>query len=272
MLRAMTLNLWGEQPPLERRLELVVAGVSDLRPDVLALQEVREVPGVLPNVAATLASRLGCHHVFCPATEWGGGVEGVAILSRRPILASESAELPGATPQERRVVLMARCETDAGPLQVATTHLNYRLHDGLTREAQVQAVDAFIAARPSELPQLLMGDFNATPAHDEIRFLRGCTTLGGRRTYYQDAFEQLHPDEPGITWARRNPYTEKLRWLEPERRLDYIFVTPMRRDGRGAVRSCRIVLDEPESDGAFASDHFGLYAEVQVTADGAAAP
>ena len=267
MLRVMTLNLWGEQGPHQRRLQVLLAGLEQLQPDVLALQEVREVPGTLANQAETIAGRLGYQHAYAPATEWGGGMEGVAILSRGPILGTESAELPGATPTERRVVLLCRCETAAGPVHVYATHLNYRLGDGLVREAQVQALDEFAAAHPSDIPQFLMGDFNATPAHDEIRFLRGQTTLGGRRTYWQDAFARLHPDDVGYTWAKRNPYTAKLAWLEPDRRVDYVFVSPMRGNGRGTVRECRIVIDEPAADGVWASDHFGLYAEVSLSSD-----
>ena len=39
----------------------------------------------------------------------------------------------------------------------------------------------------------------------------------------------------------------------------------MKRDGRGVVRDCRIVLDSAASDGALPSDHFALYAEVQLS-------
>lgn len=267
MLRVMTLNLWGEQGPHQRRLQVLLAGLEQLNPDVLALQEVREVPGTLANQAETIAGRLGYHHAYAGATEWGGGMEGVAILSRGPILATEHVELPGAKPTERRVVLFCRIETPAGPAHVYTTHLNYRLGDGLVREAQTLALDEFAAAHPSDLPQILMGDFNASPAHDEIRFLRGQTTVGGRRTYWQDAYARIHPDEVGYTWAKRNPYTAKLAWLEPDRRVDYIFVTPMRGNGRGTVLDCRIVLDEPTADGVWASDHFGLIAEVRLSVD-----
>ena len=263
MLRVLTLNLWGEQGPVARRMEVCAAGLKAIAPDVVALQEVREVEGKLPNQAATLAAGLGYAHVYAPATPWGGGLEGVAILARE-ILESAEAELPGATDKERRVVLMARVGTADGPVNVSTTHLNYRLGDGLTRERQVLALDAFVAAHPSDRPQILMGDFNARPTSDEIRFLRGEVTLDGRRTYYQDAFARFHPDDPGYTWARRNPYTAALAWLEPDRRLDYVFVTPMRSDGRGTIHLCRIVLAEPAPDGVFASDHFALVADVQL--------
>lgn len=247
-------------------MAVVAAGLRALSPDVVALQEVRAVPGQLPNQAQTLAAAVGLQHVFAAATPFGGGEEGVAILSREPILEHASIELPHAQPTERRVLLSARVSCGQGSLWVHTSHLNYRLTHGKQREEQVQAIEASMAARTTDRPQILMGDFNARPESDEIRWLRGMVTLGGRRTYFQDAWERLHPGERGWTWARANPYTAKLAFLEPDRRLDYIFVSPMRGDGRGTVHDCRIVFDQPEADGVFASDHFGLLAEVQVEA------
>ena len=41
--------------------------------------------------------------------------------------------------------------------------------------------------------------------------------------------------------------------------------TTMRKDGRGTIHDCRLVFDEPQ-DGVFASDHFGVLAEVQIPA------
>ena len=265
-VRVLTLNLWGEQPPLEQRMDLVARGLEELRPDVVALQEVRQIEGKLPNQAEALAARAGYLFAFAPATRWGGGEEGVGILSRHPITETEHRVLPASTPEETRVVLMARLDTPLGPLRCYTTHLNYRLTHGREREQQVLGVDEFVRGHESELPQILMGDFNATPDHDEIRFLRGLHTMGGRRVFYQDAWARRHPveSEAGFTWARRNPFTERLRWLERDRRIDYIFVTPIRRDGRGVVRECRLVFDLPDGEGCYASDHFGLLADIQV--------
>jgi endonuclease/exonuclease/phosphatase family metal-dependent hydrolase len=264
-LKVVTLNLWGEQPPFERRMEVAVEGLRALAPDVIGLQEVRQVPGKVPNTAATLAAALGMQHYFEPATPWGGGDEGIAILSRHPIVARRAHELPHALPTERRLVLGVSVETEAGNVDVWTTHLNYRLTHGDKREDQVVAIDEHIAAEKSALPRILCGDFNATPDSDEIRFLRGLHTAGGRRTFWQDAWERRHGRSDGFTWARANPYTMRLRWLERDRRLDYIFVSPLMLDGRGVVRDCRIVLDQPAADGVLASDHFGLFAEVQLT-------
>jgi len=265
-LRVVTLNLWGEQAPLDDRLAQIIAGCGALSPDVLALQEVRAVPGSVPNTAATLAAALGFQHVYASATPWGGGDEGVALCSRLPIVAHRHLELPHAAPTERRVVLAATLDTPRGPLTVLTTHLNYRLADGAIREDQVAAVDEFARGFAGELPRVLCGDFNAVPASDEIRFLRGLHSHGGRRTYWQDAWARIHPRDDGFTWAERNPYTARLGWLEPDRRLDYIFVSPMFKDGRGTIRDCSVVFDQPTADGVWPSDHFGLMADVQITA------
>jgi endonuclease/exonuclease/phosphatase family metal-dependent hydrolase len=264
-LKVVTLNLWGEQQPLDRRMQLALDGLQALQPDVIGLQEVRQIPGVLDNQAETLAEALGMSCYYEPATPWGGGDEGLAILSRHPLSGHRVHALPHAVPTERRLLLGVTVETAAGLVEVYTTHLNYRLADGGKREDQVVAADDHIGGTPSELPKVLMGDFNATPDSDEIRFLRGLHTAAGRRTFWQDAWERRHGRADGYTWARSNPYTARLRWLERDRRLDYIFVSPMKRDGRGVVLDCRVVLDRPAEDGAFASDHYGLYAEVQLS-------
>jgi endonuclease/exonuclease/phosphatase family metal-dependent hydrolase len=260
-VRFVTLNLWGFEAPLERRLALVAEGLTALAPDVVALQEVREAPG-RPNTAELLARATGYQHLFAPAVAFQGGHEGLALLARAPFAEHAALELPHAQPEERRILLSARL----GDCWVHTTHLNYRLQHGRQREDQVIAIDAALAGRGGPAPQVLMGDFNARPESDEMRFLRGLTTLQGRRTHYQDAWERLHPAEPGWTWAAANPHTAPLAFLERDRRLDYVYVTPQRKDGRGRVLDCRIVLDRPGADGVYPSDHFGVLAEVQMTA------
>jgi endonuclease/exonuclease/phosphatase family metal-dependent hydrolase len=261
-MRVVTLNLWGEQPPVQRRMAGVIDELHRLHADVIALQEVRQIPSVLPNQAETLAGALGMQHAYAAATPWGGGDEGLAILSRHPILSHTAVELPDATAEERRIVLIATLGTPAGTLAVGTTHLTYRLHDGEKRARQIVAAEAALAATPSELPRLLCGDLNAPPDADEIRWLRGLCALEGRRVFWQDAWGLIHPSEPGWTWALRNPHTERLSWLTRDRRIDYIFVGAARKDGTGTVRDCRLCFDIADEEGCHPSDHFGLVADV----------
>ncbi len=283
-LRALTINLWGLSAPLERRLALAARQLAALAPDVLGVQEVQ--PWGDTTTAHRLAAGLGYQVAFAPALLWEAGAwgpgtpageEGVAIVSRWPIVEQRVVRLPEARPLEARVLLSARLATPAGPIWFHTTHLHYRLDDGVAREAQVLAIDAAIRGcgrGNDDAPQILCGDLNATPDSDEMRFLRGLTTLGGRRTHFQDAWLRRHReaeagDGPaqGITWSSDNEHTRPLRSLDLDRRIDYVLVTTRKKDGRGTIHDCRVVLTEREGEAEHAicaSDHYGVMADVQI--------
>jgi endonuclease/exonuclease/phosphatase family metal-dependent hydrolase len=65
-LTVVTLNLWHDQRDWPRRLDVIVAEMRRLRPDVLCLQEVLQNP-TLRNQAETLGDSLGCHVQFAPS-------------------------------------------------------------------------------------------------------------------------------------------------------------------------------------------------------------
>lgn len=278
-LRLVTINFWGTEPPLEARLAMAERQLAVLSPDVIGMQEVRPLDGRAGRTTADhLADALGYHRVYAVSTRWSdgdffpghpGGEEGLALLSRHPIGEHRALTLPQARPTETRILLSARVDTHAGPVWCHTTHLHYRLDDGVARERQVVAIDEAIRAIAAEsgdhcAVQLLCGDFNATPEHDEIRFMRGLTTLAGRRTHYQDAFLRIHPRQDGHTWSSENEHTRPLRSLDIDRRIDYVFVTTRKKDGRGTVLDARVVLDERDKAGNAASDHFGVLADIQI--------
>ncbi|MCA9675453.1 MAG: endonuclease/exonuclease/phosphatase family protein [Kofleriaceae bacterium] len=286
-LRVVTLNLWGTEPPLDRRLALAGRQLAALAPDVVCLQEVRPLDGRDGRTTAdVLADALGMTAIYEVSLRWdddalrvgmAAGQEGLAILSRHPVLEHRALPLPEARPTEARLLLSARLDTPAGPIWVHTTHLHYRLDDGLAREHQVVAVDDAIRALGrgnTDAPQILCGDLNATPDADEVRFLRGLCTLAGRRTHWQDAWLRLHPepgpgDGPaqGITWSSDNEQTRPLRSLDIDRRIDYVLVTSRKKDGRGTVHRCEVVLTDRDGEGAdevCASDHYGVLAEIQI--------
>jgi endonuclease/exonuclease/phosphatase family metal-dependent hydrolase len=284
-LRVITLNLWGTEPPLEARLALAVRQLLALAPDVVCLQEVRPLEGRAGRTTAeVIADGLGMAAHYAVAVAWDdgehaampAGQEGLAVIARS-IRETRVLPLPEPRPADARILLSASIDTPGGPIWVHTAHLHYRLDDGLAREHQVLAIDDAIRAlgRTNDSPpQILCGDFNATADSDEIRFLRGLTTLGGRRTHFQDAWLRLHRepgpgDGPaqGITWSSENRFTRPLRSLDLDRRIDYIFVTTRKRDGRGTVRDCRVVLSDREGLGEVAicaSDHYGVCADIQI--------
>lgn len=285
-LRVVTLNFWGTEPPLDRRLALAIRQLRALAPDVVCLQEARPLDGVGGKTTAeAIANGLDMAAHYATAVTWEDGAhgtlpagqEGLAVLAKT-IHDTRVLALPHPRPADARILLSVQVGTDGGPIWVHTTHLHYKLDDGVAREDQVLAIDEAIRAHRTDTspPQILCGDFNATPDSDEIRFLRGLTTLGGRRTHFQDAWLRLHRepgpgDGPaeGITWSSENRLTRPLRSLDIDRRIDYVFVTSRKKDGRGTIHASEVVLTDREGDGdasICASDHYAVMADVQVVA------
>ena len=282
-LRVVTLNFWGTEPPLDRRIALAVRQLRALDVDVVCMQEVRPLDGAQGRTTAeVIADELGMAAHYAVAVEWEDGAhaklpagqEGLAVIAKT-ILDARALPLPEPRVADARLLLSAQVATAGGPIWVHTTHLHYRLDDGLAREHQVLAIDEAIRGfgrGNTDAPQILCGDMNAVPDSDEMRFLRGLTTLGGRRTHFQDAWLRLHRecgpgDGPtqGITWSSENALTRALRSLDIDRRIDYIYVTSRKKDGRATVHDCRVVLTERDgADDICASDHYGVYAEIQV--------
>jgi endonuclease/exonuclease/phosphatase family metal-dependent hydrolase len=107
-------------------------------------------------------------------------------------------------------------------------------------------------------PPVVVGDFNAEPDSDEMRFMRGLTGLGGPCVYFADAFH-VAGQGAGITFSKKNPFAEPLR--EPERRIDYVLVRGPDDSQRGEPIEARVCFDEPHA-GTFPTDHFGVVATI----------
>jgi endonuclease/exonuclease/phosphatase family metal-dependent hydrolase len=266
-LRIVTLNIWNRQGPWPQRLPLIRAGLARLEPDVIGLQEVLGFPGQ-PSQADEIADGTGWHVHHVPAWEIGGGLTfGNAILSRHPLLDCQSLPLPSPPGYDTRTVAFARVDAPHGPIPVFITHLTFQPHLGSARCAQVLALSEHVKrlAPVEGPPPVLAGDFNAEPDSDEMRFLRGLTSLGGDTVYFADAWAttagQAPGAGPGWTYARRNPYA--LRSRESSKRIDYIYVRGPDRHLRGEPLSAAVALDEPV-DGVWPSDHFAVVADVQI--------
>jgi endonuclease/exonuclease/phosphatase family metal-dependent hydrolase len=260
-LRVLTLNLWNRSGPWQDRLPLVRAGIEALAPDVVGLQEVLSQGGrtQAEDIAAGLSGTW--HTAFASTHAWAEGtLFGNAVLSRFPIERAHATPLPNGGTSEARLLLRADLASPWGSLPFFVTHLNWKLHEGVVREAQVVAVaDEVKRAAPiAGLPPIVVGDFNAPPESSEIRFLSGLGSLAGRSVYFADSFA-LVGSGPGVTFdTLHNGFAATT--LEPARRIDYVFVRGPDRHGRGRPVSARVVLDAP-SAGVWPSDHYGVLAE-----------
>ncbi len=258
----LTLNIWNRCGPWDERLAAIRASVAALAADLVGLQEVIVTPdGDRLDQAERIAQGHGYHAAF-GASHTDGYSFGNAILSRWPILRSQVFALPVLGAAEKRSLLFAEIEAPMGKLPVFVTHLSWKLDEGYIRELQVQAIVEHVTrlAPASGLPPILMGDFNAEPDSDEMRFLRGLKSFGARSVYFADCFGILG-EGPGATYSKRNTFAAPQR--EPERRIDYIYVRGPDERLSGEPLSARVCCDAPVG-GVFPSDHFGVVAEIAI--------
>ena len=112
-----------------------------------------------------------------------------------------------------------------------------------------------------ELHVVLAADLDADPPSSSARFWTGRQSLDGTSVCYRDAWECVHPDEPGHTFGvLENPLGVDWDW--PFRRIDYIFVRCGEHGGPTLrITRCERILDQP-INGVWASDHFGVVADL----------
>ncbi|MBA3503661.1 MAG: endonuclease/exonuclease/phosphatase family protein [Myxococcota bacterium] len=258
--RVVTLNIWNRSGPWTDRLKLIRDGLRALEPDVIGLQEVLAF-GQLPSQAHEIAEGTGWNVFYAPAWAVGGDLTmGNAILSPHNLFDKQVLALPTEPGLDSRSVAFARVDAPHGPMPCFVTHFTYQLHLGHVRCLQARVLADHVAqlAPIDDPPPVILGDLNAQPDADEIRFLRGATALGGRSVFFFDCW-QLNGGDVGYTYDRKNPYA--LRSHEPSARFDYVFVRGPDRVSRGEPISTRLALNEPV-DGVWPSDHFAVVADL----------
>ncbi|MBE3577130.1 MAG: endonuclease/exonuclease/phosphatase family protein [Limnochordales bacterium] len=238
VLRVMTFNIrHGEG--LDGRVDLarVATVIKEVAPDLVGLQEVDQnwsFRSQFVEQAAWLARELGMEFAFAPALHRGSllgadGGYGNALLSRYPILRSETIILPRLDTREDRSLLIAQVKVPNGLVQVGVTHL------GLSSRERLQHVRVIREKLLTfGLPTILMGDWNARPDSPEVvavtEWLASVTAGGMWPTFCYNS-----PDG------------------KPNVQIDYIFASP-----EFKVAGVRTVPTD-------ASDHWPLVAELQLS-------
>lgn len=241
-MRVMTFNIrHGEG--LDGRLDLarVAAVIKEAAPDIVGLQEVDQnwaSRSQFVEQAAWLAKELGMEFAFAPAMHRGSllGADagyGNALLSRFPIVHSESVTLPRLDTREDRSLLVAQVKVGDGLVQVGVTHL------GLSSKERLQHVrvirEKLLAAG---LPTILMGDWNDRPNAPEVvaltdRFVNVTATFVADRGE-MPTFRYNSPDG------------------QPNVQIDYIFASP-------EFKVCQVRTIATQ-----VSDHLPLVADLRI--------
>ena len=263
IVRVATLNIWGQSGPWEQRRSVIVKGFREIQPDLIAFQEAMKT-----NDYDQVADLLGSDfHIIHQKNRQANG-SGVTIASRWPAEEVYEVDLH-VTPRTGEfscAALIAEIPIPdpTGSLLFVNHFPNWELDFELERELQAVVAAKFIEERLTHKSMhiVLAGDLDADPHAASIRFWSGRQSLGGMSVCYRDAWESAHPEEPGHTFTPRNALMTDWDW--PFRRIDYIFVRCGRHGGPTlAIASCERIFDEPVN-GIWASDHFGLVADLTI--------
>jgi endonuclease/exonuclease/phosphatase family metal-dependent hydrolase len=222
-LRVVTYNIrHGRGADNVVDLERTAGVLRTLTPDILGLQEVDDLverSGRVPE-AARLAELLGLHHAFGRFMDYQGGMYGLAILSRHPIVATRSVRLPDGN--EPRVALSVNVRlSDGRVLAIVNVHFDWVRDDGF-RFAQASSLAAHLDGLAT--PYILLGDFNDVPGSRTLALFEKRATMARK------------PEVARFTFPAP----------QPAREIDFIFYAPATAFTAREVR----VIDE-----RVASDH-----------------
>jgi endonuclease/exonuclease/phosphatase family metal-dependent hydrolase len=266
-VRVATLNLWGRHGAWDERRSVLVDGLRELQPDLIAFQEAVVTDGY-DQVADLLGASYNVAHQAGREAEGAG----LSIASRWEVgeVWEETLRVtPRVDPSE---VAVAEILAPAPLGTVLFAHHNPSWQLGFEHERELQAVAAsrlvedLLGKRELISHVVLVGDFNAAPDSASVRFWRGLQSLGDTSVCYRDAWESAHPGDPGHTFSPRNPLvlTGGDNWqLELGRRIDYVMVRCGDHGPTLDVRACERIFEKPV-EGVWASDHFGVVADLAI--------
>ncbi|SCL49683.1 exodeoxyribonuclease-3 [Micromonospora citrea] len=262
MLRVMTWNIrtGGRDSGGADRRDRLVRVVAEQRPDVLALQELRNFDS--GDTLADFAGRVGMTAHLARSCLG----QPVAVLLRPPLRALAAARVRRPFHHAAQRVTVP---TDAGPLTVLSVHLDP--YSGLRRRVEAGWVAAALRRAPGELG-LLAGDLNTLdpvadhtdriarlPAAYRRRHLRRDGRTVDTRAVARllaaglvDLYAAAGTPDAGLTAPTRHGGGAEFSGM----RLDYLLGTaPL----AARVRDCRVVRG---GDAEYASDHYPVVADL----------
>lgn len=246
MLKILTLNinlLGDRHGPWDRRKPLAAALIHEFRPDIVALQAVRQQAGLHGgNQAHELAGLLPKyrHVVFRPGTQYDdGAADGMAILASIPIDSIDVLPLSrreGIEDPWRRIVLSARFLLSTGPFHLFNGHFSW-----VQPQAQDNVRETLPAINAAEGLRMLVGDFNSTADCESMQMLA--------RAGWVDAWAALRGNEPGYTFESNAPSS----------RIDYAWVPGEYRQNLESIH----IVGRETTGGVRLSDHCGLLVKIR---------
>ena len=247
IFRIATLNLEQNHKCWQARRELIVQQLGELKPGMLALNEIHIPEQTGRWLQGAAADRLNMRYALLQQSKVGDDspIQAEGLLTRYSV--TETASLDYRS--HNCVALAARFEIDGRLLDVYVTHLIAAKVEDAARQYQVGQLREWIRTRADADFAVVCGDFNATPDQPSIRLMSGAF----RPTQTQPtAFTPLQ--EPGGSPSHPE-------WERFDRCIDYIWVTESIKVQASGLCFNRAAPDNPT---LWPSDHVGVWADLEL--------
>src|SRR4030095_3109893 len=169
ILRIATLNLEQNHKCWQARRELIVEQLGELKPDMLALNEIHIPEQTGRWLQGAAADRPNLRYALLQQTKVGdvSSTQAEGLLTQYPVI--ETANLDYRS--HNCVALAARFEIDGRLLDVYVTHLIAARVEDAARPYPVTPLLEWIRSRDDAAGSIVCGDFNAAPDQPSIRLM-----------------------------------------------------------------------------------------------------
>jgi maltose 6'-phosphate phosphatase len=272
----LTVNLHTYQETRQNeKLQMVADVIGEMNIDFVAFQECAQnkssaiAEGIIrvDNMARIISSRIldkyGVSYNFAwnwAHYGWSVWEEGVAVLSRYPVIQSEdryiSSDKSTANITSRKVIY-ASVQSPAGIFNIFSAHTHWRTSTTDTEQnKQISNIKSMVSEKEAVTPlaiSLVCGDFNGNPTSD-YPWSEGYNTMM-QNGVYSDTFLEVYPD------ANQKPALAAYYTVGGTLpgRIDYIY---LKKNPRIQVVDSQIIF----TAGAVGvvSDHFGVLTKLRI--------
>jgi endonuclease/exonuclease/phosphatase family metal-dependent hydrolase len=245
--RVVTLNLEQDHKRWDARLPLIEQEIAQLKPDIVALNEVSIPRDAARHLQRAAVRLFGTSYNLVQQTRANAlsKVEGEAMLTRFPIVETGNLDY-----QARDMVAqVARILIGGAPVDIYVTHLYMSRGDDSLRLYQAQQLLAWIEARSEAFASIVCGDFNAAPTASSAALM---ATRFRATQSNPTAFTPLADRDGTVS----HPY-----WPRMDRCIDYIWVS-----ADINIVASGVCFDQPSPGDPtlWPSDHAGVWADLEL--------
>ena len=259
-MKIATYNIWTSDRGMPARENHIIAELNALDSDIIAIQEVK-------NKAMNERLLQGTDYKYYSFAPHEGNVlsdepdrqnEGLAVYSKHTITYSKYIDY----------ALIVVVEHMGKTISLANLHLPY--HSVLAKEACIVSTLKEISALSSDY-QFILGDFNSNETSSVHQYLKAQISLYGTevKAYWTDlayvAEEFLGVKREMTLDLSNNPRWKGQSLTDNSSRVDCIFIHDCFPLAYPKLRDFRYFgKDIDENTGLCASDHYGVFAELEM--------